>query len=177
MISVIDCDQVEEDVWEEPKVQADIMVAEFVHGKPYTCPALTPSKGKKMAKPKKEAYLFDISKTDQIFSYLIKDQQIKLLKSYKILLVDEIKGKKNYKQHHLWTHTINNCIIFRNAIQKTLKEGKLKQAKEEDITIDTNSFGLSINMVFVSITQKEQKERKVPRQEKKLKEKDETGPS
>ena len=38
MISVIDCDSVEKDVWEEHEMQADIMVAKFVHGKPYTCP-------------------------------------------------------------------------------------------------------------------------------------------
>ena len=42
MISVIDCDQAKED-WEEPEVQVDIMVAEFVQGKSYTCPALMPS--------------------------------------------------------------------------------------------------------------------------------------
>ena len=61
MISVIGCDLAEEDVWEELKVQAHIMVAEFVHGKPYTCLTLTPSKGKKVAKFEKEAYLFNIS--------------------------------------------------------------------------------------------------------------------
>ena len=61
MILVIDCELAKEDLWEEPQVQADIMVAEFVHGKPYTCPALTPSKDKDVAKPNREAYLFDIS--------------------------------------------------------------------------------------------------------------------
>ena len=64
MISVIDCGLAEKNVWEEPKVQADIMAAEFIHGNPYTCPALTPSKGKEVAKLDKEAYLFDISKAD-----------------------------------------------------------------------------------------------------------------
>ena len=33
MIFVINCDLVEEDVWEEPEGQTDIMAAEFVHGK------------------------------------------------------------------------------------------------------------------------------------------------
>ena len=46
MILVIDCDSTEEDVWEEPEVQVDIKAVEFVHGKPYTCLALTSSKGK-----------------------------------------------------------------------------------------------------------------------------------
>ena len=43
--------------------------------------------------------------------------------------------------------------------------------------INTNLFGLSINIAFVSITRKEQKEGKVPRWKKKLKEKDEVRPS
>ena len=36
------------------------MAAEFVQGKLYTCPALTPSKGKEVAKLKKEMYLFEL---------------------------------------------------------------------------------------------------------------------
>ena len=45
------------------------------------------------------------------------------------------------------------------------------------MTIDTNPYGLSMNMVSVSISQKEKKEGKVPGWEKKLKEKDEARPS
>ena len=50
MVLVIDCDSAEEDVWEEPEMQAYIMVAEFVQSKPYICPTLTHSKGKEVAK-------------------------------------------------------------------------------------------------------------------------------
>ena len=57
LISVIDCDSVEEDNWKEPKGLADIMVAKFIHGKLYTYSALTPSKGKEAAKLEKEIYL------------------------------------------------------------------------------------------------------------------------
>ena len=76
------------------------MAAELVHGKPYTYPALTPSKDKKVDKPDKEAYLFDISKVDQIFDCLVKDKQIKLSEGHKIPPADEIMGKKYYKWHH-----------------------------------------------------------------------------
>ena len=92
------------------------MAIKFVHGKPYTCPALTSSKGKEVAKPDEEAYLFDITKADQIFDCLVKDKQIKLLEGYKILPIDEVKGKKYCKWHHSWTYTTNNCTIFRNSI-------------------------------------------------------------
>ena len=50
------------------------MAVKFVQGKPYICPTLTLSKGKEVAKPEKKAYLFDISKANQIFDYLVKDK-------------------------------------------------------------------------------------------------------
>ena len=99
------------------------MAGEFIYAKPYTYPALTPSKGKEVAKPEKESYLFDISKVDRIFDCLVKDKKIKLPKGHKIPPVDEIKRKKYCKWHHPWMHTTNNFIVFRNAIQKALKEG------------------------------------------------------
>ena len=70
------------------------MVAKLVHGKLYTCPPLTPSKGKEVTKPDKDSYLFDISNADQIFDCLVKDKQIKLLEGHKIPPSDELKGKK-----------------------------------------------------------------------------------
>ena len=45
------------------------------------------------------------------------------------------------------------------------------------MTVDINPFSLSINMVSVFISQKEKMESKVSRWERKLKEKDEAGPS
>ena len=123
--------------------QVDIIAAKFVYGKLCTCPTLTPSKGREVAKPEKEVYLFDISKVDQIFDCLVKDKQIKFPKSHKISLAEETKGKNYCKWHHSWTHITNNCTIFGNVIQKALKEGRLKLAEKGDMTIDTNLFGLS----------------------------------
>ena len=67
--------------------------------------------------------------------------------------------------------------MFRNGIRKALKKGRLKLAEKGDMTMDTNSFGTSINMVSISIGQKEQKGSKVPKWERKFKVKDKTGPS
>ena len=127
------------------------MADKLIHGKPYICSALTPSKGKEVAKPDKKAYLFDISKVDQIFDCLVKDKQIKLPERHKISLADEIKGKKYCKWHCSWTYTTNNCMV-RNSIQKALKEGRLKLVEKGDMTIDTNPFGLFMNMVSVSVS-------------------------
>ena len=117
--------------------------------------ALTSSIGEEVANLKKESYLFDVSKADQIFDCHVKDKQIKLLEGRKIPPTDEVIGKTYCKLCHFWTHITNNRIVFRNAIQKALKEGRLKLAEKGDMSIDTNPFGLSINMISVSIIQKE----------------------
>ena len=177
LISIIECDSIEEDTWEELKRQANIMTPEFVHGKPYTCPALPPSKVKEIAKLEKESYLFNISKVDQIFDCFVKDKQIKLPEGHKILPADEVKAKNYCEWHHSWSHMTNNCTAFRNTIQKALKKGRLKLSEKGDMTVDTNPFGFSMNMVSVFISLKEQKEGKVPKWKRKLKEKDEAWPS
>lgn len=50
-------------------------------------------------------------------------------------------------------------------------------AEKGDMIVDINPFGISIDMVPISTAWKEQTSSKVPRWEKKLKEKDKIGPS
>ena len=88
------------------------MATEFVHDKRYSCPTLTLSKGKEVAKPENEAYLLDISKANQIFDCYVKDKQIKLPERHKILPDNESKGNKYCKWYHSWTHTTNNCTVL-----------------------------------------------------------------
>ena len=45
----------------------------------------------------------------------------------------------------------NNCTVFQNSIQKALKERRLKLARKGDILADNYPYGLSINMVSVSV--------------------------
>ena len=92
-------------------------------------PNLEALKGKEVAKlGNREKYLFDISKADQIFYHLLKDQQIKLSDGHKIPSPKELKNKKYYKWHHSFSHTMVNYVVFRTAIQKALKEGRFKLA-------------------------------------------------
>ena len=70
---------------EERTVYGKIMAIELLRGKPYTCPTFTLPKGKEKIKiEEKEAYLFDILKIDQIFYFLVKDKQIKLLEGHQL---------------------------------------------------------------------------------------------
>ena len=108
-------------------MQGEIMVVKLLGHKLYTCPGPTLAKGKEAIETEeKEVYLFDISKVDQIFDFLVKDKQIKLLEGHKLPLRDQIQNMKYCKQHNSYSHYMNNCTVFHNVIQKVLKEGRFK---------------------------------------------------
>lgn len=73
MISLVNVDEENGEVFEE---EVEIMATEILRGKPYSCPALKPRKNKGDSGDEKFEYDFDISKANQIFYNLIKDQQI-----------------------------------------------------------------------------------------------------
>ena len=89
MISIVEGDEV---ISEE---QIEIVAAEILKRKTYTCPAPRPLEGKEVTE--KEKFLFDISKADQIFNYLLKDKQIRLPKGHRIPSAEELKNKKYCK--------------------------------------------------------------------------------
>ena len=72
-MAVVDCDSADEEGNDvEGAVQGEITTAELLGGKPYTCLTLPPAKGKEKVKTEeKEMYLFDISKANQIFDFLV----------------------------------------------------------------------------------------------------------
>ena len=129
------------------------MATELLGGKPYTCFTLTLARGKEKIKTKeKEACLFDVSKADQIFDFLVKDRHIKLPKGHKLPPIDQIQNMKYCKWHNSYSHYMNNCTIFRNMIQKVLKEGRFKLADKNggSMFMDINSFpSATINMVSI----------------------------
>ena len=98
-MAVVDYDSAKEEIGdEEGTMQGEIMAAELLGGKLYTSPALTHAKRKEKIKTEeKQAYIFDISKVDQIFDFLVKDKQIKLPKRHKLPLMDQIQNMKYCK--------------------------------------------------------------------------------
>ena len=134
----------------------EIAAAEVLKGKTYTCPALKPPKGKEVAE--KEEFLFDISKAEQIFDYLLKDKQIRLPEGHRIPSAEDLRNKKYCKWHHSYSHNTVNCMVFRNVIQKAIKEGRFKLAEKgaAEMKVDTDPFPvISTNMVgFVRHDQK-----------------------
>lgn len=75
------------------------------------------TKGKEVqALKSKMEYTFDISKANQIFDHLLKDQQIRLIEGHKIPSTEELKNKKYCQWHNSYTRSTANCVVFRKAI-------------------------------------------------------------
>ena len=130
------------------------MAVEILKGKAYSCLILRLSKGKEIAKfENKENYLFNISKVDQIFNYLLKDQQIRLLDEYGIHLLEKWKNRKYCKWHYSYNHLMVNHVVFKNSIQKALKDRRFKlvDKKVVKMTIVINPFlNIASNMISMS---------------------------
>ena len=93
--------------------KAEIMANEIVKGKPYYSSVLKVAKTKKSTTVSgKFKYAFDISKAKQIFDYLLKDHQIRLMDGHKIPSANEIKDKKYCKWHNSYSHNTANCLVF-----------------------------------------------------------------
>lgn len=70
-----------------------------------------------------------MTKTDQIFDILLKDKKLKLSDDHRLLKPHEIK------EHG---HITNECMHFRDIIQKGLAEGRLKFSdKKPKLKVDT----------------------------------------
>ena len=97
--------------------------------------------------------MFNIFKANQIFDHLLKDQQIKLPNGHKIPLSEELKNKKYCKWHLSYNHAIVYYVVFRNAIQKALKEGRFKLADYRIVKmiVDSDLFlSVTTNMISTS---------------------------
>ena len=97
-------------------------MVELKSGPPYVCTSLRPVKGKEKATGSK-SYSFNITKAKQIFNILLNDKQIIILEGTKLPPLNESKGHKFCKFHQMTGHITNNCVHFRDFIQKAIEEG------------------------------------------------------
>ncbi|KAM2922797.1 hypothetical protein COP2_039116 [Malus domestica] len=86
-----------------------------------------------------KVYTFDITKADAIFDQLLMVKIIKLGLEHNIPKAKELKGKTYCKYHNSNKHTINNCVMFRDAIQSWIDKGKL-EFPEKKMTVDVDHF-------------------------------------
>ncbi|XP_058217449.1 uncharacterized protein LOC131328528 [Rhododendron vialii] len=115
----------------ETEASVDVDVAEIVNRKPYVCKAFVKMEPTKQPiqetsnRPTK-AYTFDISKAEAIFDQLLANKLLKLPFGHKISTLDELKGKEYCKYHNSWSHSTNNCFVFRNDIQDKIDREEFK---------------------------------------------------
>lgn len=84
----------------------------------------------------------------------MKDKQIQLPEGHKISSAKELREKKYWKWHNQWSHTTNNYWVFRNAIQKSIVEGRLKFPDKDKgvMLIGGDSFSkVTINMTSANL--------------------------
>ena len=132
----------------ESEEYANIDAAEIVIDKPYICKALTHINPKDVkARPISDenavkttkVYTFDITKADAIFDQLLLAKIIRLRPGHNIPKAEELKGRIYCKYHDSSKHTTNNCVVFRDTIQRWIDDGKLK-FPEKRMGVDTDPF-------------------------------------
>jgi hypothetical protein len=101
-------------------------------------------------KQTKGTYDFDVTKTDKLFEFLVKEGRIKLPEGNSMLQPDGVKEKRYYGFHDRNSHSINDCRVFRMMIQKAIQDGHLKfdnKMKLDSHPFPQNIVGFSVNMV------------------------------
>jgi hypothetical protein len=95
-----------------------IGLAEWVKGnKTVSCP---------FGKKEPEKFGFDITKADKTFDLLLQQGQIKLSQFHTIPSAEELERMKYCKCHNATSHDTNDCKIFRQQIQSSIEQGRLK---------------------------------------------------
>jgi hypothetical protein len=101
----------------------EVYVAEFVwpsKSKASSCASLKPATKSRQEELK---FTFDVSKCDRIFDELLNLGNIKI--SHTMSPLDEIKQHAYCKFCNSYSHSTNNCNVFRRQIQSSINEGRL----------------------------------------------------
>ncbi|XP_058724676.1 uncharacterized protein LOC131596119, partial [Vicia villosa] len=125
--------------------EGEVNVAELKLGPPYICKLLKPSKDKNPIESKNEkfsskTYSFDITKCDEIFNLLVTDGQIIVPPGLKNPPLEQKKKRGFCKFHNFLGHKTSQCVLFRDLVQKALKEGRLQfgEKPKSSMQVDTN---------------------------------------
>ncbi|XP_050919016.1 uncharacterized protein LOC127136513 [Lathyrus oleraceus] len=110
----------------------EIDLAELKQGPPYACKVLAPSNGKNPIEPEKndkftnKTYTFDLTKCDEIFDLLVKDGQMIVPPSAKVLPLEQRKKRGFCKYHGFLVYKTSQCFLFRDLVYNAIQEGRLK---------------------------------------------------
>ena len=112
--------------------ESEVDLVELKQGPPYSCRVITPLNGKNLVEleksdafPKK-IYIFDITKCDDIFNLLVKDDHMIVPPSDKIPSLEQRKKRGFCKYHNFLGHRTLQCFLYRDLVQKAIRDGRLK---------------------------------------------------
>lgn len=126
----------------------DINLAELQLWPPYVCKVLRSSNGKSHVDPSRnekfftKTYMFDVTKSDELFYYLVVDGQIIVSEGLKIPPLERRKEKSLCKYHNFLGHKVAQCVLFRALVQNALKDRRLKfgDKSKQPMQINTGPF-------------------------------------
>ncbi|KAK1693414.1 hypothetical protein QYE76_010111 [Lolium multiflorum] len=117
----------------------EVAVAEWTRATgPVTCKWVKPQ-----GPPK--GFDFDVTKTEQIFDLLLAEKHIKVPEGHKFPTVQELNGRPYCKWHNTFSHTTNDCRVWRQQIQMAIENGRLI-FNQYAMKVDTHPFP-AVNMV------------------------------
>jgi hypothetical protein len=98
-------------------------------------------------------YDFDVSKSDKLFELLIKEGHVKLPENHTMRRPNGVKDKRYCGFHDTNSHSINDCRVFWQRIQRAIQEEHLKfnnNMKTDDKPFPVDLISFSMNMESAS---------------------------
>ena len=90
-------------------------------------------------------FTFDVSRCDRIFDELLKSGKIKI--THAIPSADELKKRAYCKWHNSFSHSTNDCTVFRRQVQSAVNERQLSfpemQVDKQPLLAGTYTLELS----------------------------------
>jgi hypothetical protein len=100
------------------------------------CSSLHPVQKKQQEEVK---FTFNVGKCDKIFDELLKNGNIKI--NHIVPSVDELKRRAYCKWHNSFSHTTNDCNVFRQQVQSAINEERLKY---QEMQVDIKPFPVNV---------------------------------
>ena len=93
-----------------------------------------------MEKPSPRPILLTITKCDEIFDLLIADGQIVVPQGLKNPPLEQKKKRGFCKFHNFLGHKTSQCVLFRDLVQKALKDGRLRFGEKPKMKVDIDDL-------------------------------------
>jgi hypothetical protein len=133
-VHIVECDQSSSD-----DESTEVYAAEMVWPKQAKSSARSSLQSVQKKRHEEVKFIFNVGKCDKIFDKLLKNGNIKI--NHLVSSADELKRRAYCKWYNSFSHTTNDCNVFRRQIQSAINEGRLKF---QEIQVDTEPFPMNV---------------------------------